>query len=208
MQETRQQILEILRDSGESTVDELVERLEKRRGSITAVTVRHHLSKLRDDGLVDMSQKRHRATPGRPRHVYALTQQGLSHFPNNYQTLAETLLGEIRQKLPEKEVNVILEGVATSMAQDAHIPQGTLKERLEAVVDYLDEHGYDASWEAHDEGYVLITCNCPYHPMHKEGDDLCQMDMHLIAKMLGVVPRLLSRISDDDESCRYLIPAK
>ncbi len=207
MQETRQQILEILRNQGDSTVDELVDHLEGRRGSITAVTVRHHLSKLRDDGLVDMSQKRHRSTPGRPRHVYTLTQQGLSHFPNNYQTLAETLLGQIRQRLPERDVNVILEGVTTAMAEDAHIPQGTLEERLDAVVTYLDEHGYDASWQPHDNGYVLITCNCPYHPMHKEDDDLCQMDMHLISQMLGVVPRLLSRISNDDESCRYLIPA-
>ena len=146
MQETRQQILEILREQGESTVDELVDWLEERRGSITAVTVRHHLSKLRDDGLVDMAQKRHRSTPGRPRHVYALTQQGLSHFPNNYQTLAETLLGQIRQRLPDQEVNVILEGVATSMAKEAHIPQGTLEERLDAVVTYLDEHGYDAPY--------------------------------------------------------------
>jgi predicted ArsR family transcriptional regulator len=43
--------------------------------------------------------------------------------------------------------------------------------------------------------------------MHKDDDDLCQMDMHLISQMLGVVPRLLSRISNDDESCRYLIPS-
>ena len=207
MQETRQQILEILRENGESTVDELVDELEERRGSITAVTVRHHLAKLQSDGLVDMAQKRHRSTPGRPRHVYALTQQGLSHFPNNYQTLAETLLGQIRQRLPKRDVNVILEGVATSMAQEAHIPQGSIEERLDAVVTYLDEHGYDARWEHHEKGYVLVTCNCPYHPMHKEGDDLCQMDMHLISQMLGVVPRLLARISNEDESCRYLIPS-
>lgn len=207
MQETRRQILEILKDRGDATVDDIVDDLHKLRGEpITSVTVRHHLSKLQGDGLVDTPKMRRRQTPGRPQHIYALTQQGFSHFPNNYQHLAKTLLTEIEQRLPSREVNVIIEGVASAMAKDANIPEGKLRDRLEAVVDYLNEHGYDASYEPSPQGYILCTSNCPYHSMAQEHENLCQMDMQLISKMLGVVPRMTARVSDGDDRCSYLIP--
>ncbi|MGB7342277.1 MAG: ArsR family transcriptional regulator [Phototrophicaceae bacterium] len=209
MQETRRQILDILRDRAEATVDDIVDDLQILRGSITSVTVRHHLSKLQEDGLVDAAQMRHRATPGRPQHVYSLTDLGNSYFPNNYPDLATNLIKQIKANLPEKQVNVIISGVADSMAAEANIPlEGNLRDRLDKVVDYLNCHGYEARWDVHDEGYVLITSNCPYHKVvHEDNDDtLCQMDMRLISQMLGVVPRMLARISSGDESCSYLIP--
>ena len=209
MQETRRQILEILRERHEATVDDIVADLEILRGSITSVTVRHHLSKLQNDGLVDAAQMRHRASPGRPQHVYTLTAPGKSRFPNNYPELAGNLLKQIKAKLPEKQVNVIIQGVADSMAVDADIPhEKSLKERLIKVVEYLNTHGYEANWERHDEGFVLVTHNCPYHEVAHQDEDntLCQMDIRLISQMLGVVPRMLSRVSDGDSECTYLIP--
>ena len=84
MQTTRQHILEVLRTQGDCTVGEIVDALCKdRQIEITAVTVRHHLSVLREDGLIDTPQMRHRDAPGRPCHVYALTQKAAALFPNN-----------------------------------------------------------------------------------------------------------------------------
>lgn len=211
MQETRRQIMEILRDRSEATVDDLVGDLEALRGSITSVTVRHHLAKLQDDGLVNAAQMRHRSTPGRPQHVYSLTELGNSHFPNNYPDLATNLLKQIKIQLPSSQVNVIIEGVADSMAMEANIPlEGSLRERLDKVVEYLNYHGYDAEWDLHREGYVLITSNCPYHKIAQEDadDTLCQMDLRLISQMLGVVPRMISHMSSGDDACTYLIPER
>ena len=209
MQETRRQILEILRERNEATVDDIVADLEALRGSITSVTVRHHLTKLQDDGLVDAAQMRHRSSPGRPQHVYALSELGNSQFPNNYPDLATNLLKQIKATLPENQVNVIIQGVADSMAAEANISHcKNTKERLDKVVEYLSSHGYEAKWDYHDEGFVLVTSNCPYHTVaHKDDDNtLCQMDMRLISQMLGIVPRMLSRVSDGDSECTYLIP--
>jgi predicted ArsR family transcriptional regulator len=208
MQETRRKILDILKERGEATVDDIVGDLERLRGSITSVTVRHHLAKLQDEGLVDIHEMRHRSSPGRPQHVYALTEQGVNYFPNNYLDLSAHLLKQLKSQLSPAQVNVIIEGVADNMAADAEIPSGTIRERLDAVVDYLNHHGYKASWEAQQGGYVLQTSNCPYHQIAQENDMLCTMDMRLISKMLGVVPRLLSRVSGGDEICSYLIPSK
>lgn len=208
MQETRKLILAILRERGEATVDEIVHDIEVQRGAITSVTVRHHLTKLQNDGLIEMLQMRHRSAPGRPQHIYALTEQGSSFFPNNYQHLSETLLRQLEKNFSSEQVNVILEGVADDMAREALIPHGSMPERLNAVIDFLNEHGYQATWEKHAQGFVLITHNCPYHHLAQENDRLCQIDMRLVAKMLGIIPRLLSRVSAGDEQCAYLIPMK
>lgn len=206
MQETRRSILKILHKRGEATVDDIVNDLEKIRGSITAVTVRHHLSKLEADGLVSHPQMKHRVSPGRPQHVFTLSPQGLSQFPNNYQSLSVNLLAQMTQELSGNTINVIFEGVADAMADAAYIPNGSMRRRLDTVVDYLNEHGYDASWDVTNSGYLLTTRNCPYHQVVDKTDHLCHMDIRLIAQMIGAVPRLRKNIAQGDPACEYFIP--
>lgn len=207
MQETRQIILEILRERGEATVDEIVAELRARRGAITPVTVRHHLTRMQEENLLAAPQLRHRGAPGRPQHVYTLAEAAKEHFPNNYRSLAIHLIDQLSTHLPSRQVNVILEGVAQGLAEDAHIPDGPLHQRLDMVVDYLNQHGYQARWEKHPEGFLLETTNCPYHHISETNQSLCEMDMRLVATLLGVVPRLWTRMSQGGHSCAYLIPA-
>ncbi len=206
MQETRRTILEILRRRRQATVDEIVEDLQQRRGSITAVTVRHHLKLLQEDELIATAELKRRSSPGRPQYVYTLTEKALEHFPNNYQQLAGGLLEQLRKRLPPAGVNVILEGVADQMAGDACIPVGNLTERLDAAVAYLTERGYEAHWEQSVGGYVLYTSNCPYHHITESNPMLCEMDLRLVSSLLSVVPRRITHMTEGDNSCSYLIP--
>ncbi len=205
MQETRQIILEILRESGQATVDDIVRELRQRRGEITAVTVRHHLSRLQQENLITAPKLLHRSTPGRPQHVYQLTEKAQEHFPNNYQKLATEILQQLENRLSPDSVNVIMEGVADSMAAEVDTANLSLADRLERAVQYLNDHGYEAGWEVHDEGFILHTRNCPYHEIAESSSALCNMDMRLVSTMIGVVPRLLSRASNGDATCAYLI---
>lgn len=206
MQETRQHILAILRDEGQSTVDSLVQALNERRGTITPVTVRHHLARLQEEGYVCSHPAKARNAPGRPQYVYTLTAQGEAIFPNNYKGLASALLKQLQSTLPKDSVNVILQGVADTLAESANIPAtSTLAERLQAIVDYLNAHGYVAHAETTPDGYLLHTTNCPYHDVNHE-NALCMMDMRLIATMLGVVPRLISSVAQGDATCSYFVP--
>lgn len=207
MQETRRHILEILRKRGQATVDDIVSDLRLQRGDdITSVTVRHHLNILQEENLITSPEQRRRNSPGRPQHVYALTDKAHASFPNNYQRLAQVLLQEIQNRLPPEGVNVILEGVAQQMAGEAGVPELPMPEKLNVVVDYLSQHGYEATWEQSADGYVLHTCNCPYHTIAENKSPLCDMDMRLVASLLGVVPRRLSHVGTGDETCSYLIP--
>lgn len=208
MQQTRRYILDILKTRGEATVDEIVEELQNRRGKdITAVTVRHHITCLQKDNLIASPQLRHRDTPGRPQHVYALTEAALAQFPNNYQQLATGLLQTMQEHLPPDGVNVILEGVAQHMAGEANIPDLPLAERLDMVVEYLSTRGYQAHWETDASDFILHTDNCPYHQVAQDSHTLCELDMRLIASLLGVVPRRVTHMVAGDSSCAYRIPA-
>ncbi len=207
MQETRRIILDILRRRRQATVDDIVEELQQRRGSITPVTVRHHLKLLQEDDLITAPELRRRSTPGRPQYVYALTDKARDQFPNNYQRLAEGLLEQLQKQLPAEGVNVILEGVADQMAEDAFIPEGNIAERLDVVVEYLTDRGYEAHWEENVQGYILHTSNCPYHHISEDNPALCEMDMRLVSSLLSVVPRRITHVIDGDDTCSYLIPA-
>lgn len=209
MQETRRHIIEILKNLGSATIEQIVQELKNRRGEITPVTVRHHLNRLQQEGFVAIPEVKHRDQPGRPQHSYTLTQRAFSMFSNNYQRLAIGLIAELKEQLPADHINVILEGVADGMASEAQIyPNQPISERLDAVVLYLNEHGYEAEWEAQESGFILRTRNCPYHQIAHQSELTCRLDMHLVSRLLGVVPRLLSRVSDGDPACAYWIPAQ
>src|SRR5260221_12944547 len=160
MQQTRREILEVLHERGEATVDELVEALKPRiNHEITAVTVRHHLDVLRSEALVTPPEIRRRNAPGRPQHVYGLSERALEQFPNNYQNLAANLLTQIKTMLPPGEINVIMERTADQMVADAGVLDMPLEARLDHIVGYLNQQGYDAQWEPCAEGYLLRTRN-------------------------------------------------
>lgn len=207
MQETRQYILDILREKRQATVDEMVGDLEKRRGSaITAVTVRHHLNELLREQLITTTDLKHRDSPGRPQHVYMLTSAALEFFPNNYKLLLNSILGQLSNTLAVSGINVLFEGIADNLASQAEIPALPLPERLDYVVHYLNEHGYKAQWTHSEGGFLLYTTNCPYHHIAESNQVLCNMDMRMISSLLGIVPRLVSRMSDGNSDCSYFIP--
>lgn len=205
MQSTRRHILDILRNRGQATVEDIVEELQQRRGAITAVTVRHHLMRLQEENLITSPELRRRSSPGRPQHVYALTEKAKETFPSNYQQLASTLILQLQKALPPEGVNVIFEGVADHFASEIAAPELPLAERLNLVVDYLSQQGYDAHWESCDGGYTLHTSNCPYHQVAQHTTALCDMDMRLIARLLGVVPQRTSHMASGDQTCAYFI---
>jgi len=205
MQRTRQRILEYLRQHGEATVDELSTVLD----NLTAVTVRHHLDVLRGEGLVGAPEPVRRNSPGRPKYIYRLTEKGYAIFPQNLNLLTGTLFTALKETLDTSQINVIFDEVAGRMAAGAGLPAvgAPIEERLQRVVEHLNDQGYEAVWERHEQGYVLHTSNCPYSSIVESHDEVCALDMRYISKLLGTVPRRLTHMMDDNESCSYLVVA-
>jgi predicted ArsR family transcriptional regulator len=202
MQSTRQRILEILKEKTQATVEELSDELE-----LTPVTVRHHLDVLRGEGLVGAPKVIHRSGPGRPQHAYELTEAAGDHFPKNYHNLAGMMLDEIRERVSPDEMDEIVSKIAARMAAQApKAGEQKPEEILDAAVRFLNEQGYVARWENGPDGqYLMHTCNCPYERVAQTHGEICNMDLRLVRRLVGVQPKRLSRMAEGDNSCSYVV---
>jgi predicted ArsR family transcriptional regulator len=203
MQSTRQRILEILKERNQATVEELGEQL-----GLTSVTIRHHLDILRGEGLVGPPAVLRRRGPGRPQYAYELTEKAGDYFPKNYHNLADLMFDEIRQRVTQAELEQIMDSVADRMAAQAPSFKRTRKPReiLNGAVQFLNDQGYVARWEKTPEGeYLLQTCNCPYERVAQVHSEICKMDAHLVAQLVGVSSQRMSHMASGDDSCVFRI---
>lgn len=202
MQATRQRILEILKGRLTATVEELAKELE-----LTPVTIRHHLDILRSEGLVQAPQVKRRDTPGRPQHVYGLTEAADAYFPKNYAGFTDMMLREMRDRVEPEKMRLILDGVATRMVSKAPTASvnETLPQRMERIVKFLNSQGYDASWEPTEGGCLLHAHNCPYHDVARENVEPCVMDASIITQMAGVAPQRVQWAFSGGNMCTYFI---
>jgi predicted ArsR family transcriptional regulator len=202
MQATRQRILEILKERHSATVEELAKELE-----LTPVTIRHHLDILRSEGLVQAPQVKRRDTPGRPQHVYALTEAADAYFPKNYAGFTDLMLREMREQVEPDKMRSILDGVATRMASKAPpaTVAETLPQRMERIVKFLNSQGYDANWEPTEGGCLLHAHNCPYHDVARENVEPCVMDATMITQLAGAAPQRVQWAFSGDNMCTYFV---
>ncbi|MEE8390428.1 MAG: ArsR family transcriptional regulator, partial [Anaerolineae bacterium] len=203
MQTTREHILNLLKERGQVTVDELSREL-----GLTAVTVRHHIDILRSEGLVAAPLARRRKAPGRPQYVYTLTEKASTLFPKRYSHLVSQILDEVRAQSSPEKVEQMMMRIGESMANQATIPDdGDFKARLAATVKFLDGLGYMAQWEQGDDGgYLLHVANCPYERVSRQDSQVCTIDLAMLTRLLGTsLQRVTSPAQSDHHQCTYAI---
>lgn len=203
MQSTRQEILEILKEDRQATVEDLARRLE-----LTPMTIRHHLNVLQAQNLVVASKVRRSQKVGRPRLVYTLTEAAEELFPQGYGRLAHHLVSEVKDTLGAQETQAIFRRIAERIAKEAPAPTSnqSFEERLDEVKAFLEDLGFILRWEKGDEGYILTNINCPYRQVSRDYGELCIMDTELIGQLLNVEPRRTSQRKGDAPCCFLLVP--
>jgi predicted ArsR family transcriptional regulator len=202
MQSTRQEILSILREEKQATVEDLAERLE-----LTPMTIRHHLNVLQAQNLVVASKVRRSKKVGRPRLIYTLTEEADDLFPQGYGELARHLVSEVKEAVGPEETKAIFRRVAERVAEEAPPPvEGqSFEDRLSQVSDFLEDQGFLSRWEKTDEGYILTNVNCPYRRVSQHHDEVCLMDTELLWQLLGVRPQRVSSMRDGEPACGFLV---
>jgi predicted ArsR family transcriptional regulator len=202
MQSTRQEILEILKEEGQATVEDLAERL-----GLTPMTIRHHLNVLQAQTLVEASKVRRSQKVGRPRLVYTLTESADELFPQGYSELARHLVAEVKETVGEQETRAIFQRIADRIVNEAPIPvEGqSFEQRMEQVTEFLERLGFIVRWEKTDEGYIFTNINCPYRRVASEHSELCAMDAMLISGLLGVQPKQTGNLQAGDAACTALV---
>ncbi len=219
MHAVRKQILEILKKTNGATVAELAAQLD-----MAPVSVRHHLDILQGDGLICVERVARKGSVGRPQQIYALTAEANAYFPNNYASLAEHLVRQIKQLVPAEQVEGAFQAMAVGIASEITDEMGAdgddvaLEERLERVTMFLNQRGYLACWDIADsaddidegdcnseDGYLLHKYNCPYADVSTEHSELCLMDQALINALLGRPCERINSMAENGGCCTYRI---
>jgi DeoR family transcriptional regulator, suf operon transcriptional repressor len=200
MKSTRDKILQTLLQNPRSTIIALAEAV-----GINPISVRHHLTNLQMEGLVEGLEERHGV--GRPRLVYVLTDEGMEHFPTRYMQLTTRLLSQMKDTMPGPVVAKLFDQIAEDLAgQYAKDMQGlSMEERLDFVKEMLAREGFTVNWEKKGSDYQIHEISCPYYQIGVAHPEVCTVDQTLISKMLALPANKVQCILSGAAHCTYVI---
>lgn len=201
MQVTRWHIVEHLKEHGAASVQDLAEAT-----GLTPMTIRHHLSILESDRVV--KSKKQRGHVGRPRHVYFLTENALSLFPERYDELADRLLKGLKALGVDQEIAQVLQRMGREIARSyrKEVDGKSFEEKLDALIEALGNEGFLASWDKSQDGdYTLTEYSCPYFIVGQDHPEICQIDRQLITSILDTPVERETCMLHGDTNCRFHI---
>ena len=199
---TRDRVLQTLLARQNCTINEIAQAVD-----INPISVRHHITKLQADGLVDSAEERHGV--GRPRRLYFLTDEGRELFPSRYLRLTNLLLDQLKETVPSDTMDRIFIKIAEDMAsKHAHDIDGlSLEQRLDLVKDLLNQEGFAVEWNREGNIYLIHESNCPYFHIGQNHPEVCTVDRALIHTVLAVPAEQVTCMLHGDAQCTYIIPA-
>ncbi len=175
MPNTREQILEHLRLHPDATAREIAAALQ-----VTPANIRYHLRLLQEAGLVEPTLPEVPGGRGRPAYRYHLTSAAQrAHL----EPLVRALLAVMRQ---EGGLEGRFSPLAAALLGEEDLPfKGNLRQRIQRLVQLLNQLGYEASWEAHHRGPLLLLRRCPFATLREAYPELCRLDHFLLEQALG-----------------------
>lgn len=198
---TRERVLETLLAQQRCTINDIAEAVE-----INPISVRHHITKLQADGLVNSAEERHGV--GRPRRIYFLTENGREHFPTRYLRLTLRLLEQLKETVPQPLVNQLFKQIAQDMAAEhsAELNGLTTEERLDLIKKLLSAEGFSVDWVKQGNQYQIRETNCPYFHIGQNHPEVCSVDQTLISTVLSLPAEKIQCMLYGDAHCTYIIP--
>lgn len=200
MKSTKDKILQTLLRRPRVTINELAEAVD-----INPISVRHHLTNLQMEGLIQAEEVRHGV--GRPRLVYSLTQDGMERFPTKYLRLTTRLLAQMKETMPAPMVSQLFSQIAEELASEysSQIQGLDMEERLEFVKELLAQEGFTVEWEKKGSEYQIHEISCPYYQIGIAHPEVCTVDQTLISKMLALPANKVQCILDGGSHCTYVV---
>ncbi|MGI8661853.1 MAG: helix-turn-helix transcriptional regulator [Acidimicrobiales bacterium] len=195
----RRALLTALKRAGEARADELAGTL-----GVTVSAVRQHVAALTDDGLV--AHRVVRRGPGRPAHLYRLSEMGDGLFPRAYGAIVTDLLGELELVAPEM-VDTLFERRRLRRAERANARLAGLgfDEQVAELTRILDEDGYLADAVPGPEGsWRIVEHNCAILAVAAKYGAACGTELEFIRDVLpGAVVERVAHLMAGGHVCAY-----
>jgi predicted ArsR family transcriptional regulator len=198
MKTTREKVLTTIKLHPKSTIIEIADQVD-----INAISVRHHLTTLQAEGLIMAEEERHGV--GRPRLVYSLTDRGMENFPSRYFHLVNSLMDQIKETLPVKDVNSLFRNMAEKLTSEYEpmLAKMTIEERLELLKTILNNEGFDVEWEKQGKQYSIKEISCPFFRIGDNHPEVCLFDKSIISNILDIPMNKLSHQNREEDLCTY-----
>jgi predicted ArsR family transcriptional regulator len=145
--------------------------------------------------------------------VYVLTGEADEYFPNNFALLARNLVRQVKNVLPQEQIDTLFRSLAFDLAkefgEEEIDPTQCTREHLRRVAEFLNEQGYLASFEEESDGqpgvFLLHKHNCPYAGVSGEHSELCLMDQTLVDTLIGGSCQRVAHMVNEGHCCTYRI---
>lgn len=201
MRRTREKIMRRLLAYPGSTINDLAQAI-----GINGISIRHHLTALEAEDLVESTEERHGV--GRPRLIYALTNKGIEKFPSNYLHFTNRLLNTLKDRMTSDELTTLFTEIGASVAKSYQVDVDgrPMDERIKILSKVLTKEGFIFEIHKNDEAYILTTLSCPYYQIGIEHPEICACDSELITQILSQQVENKSCMFENAETCTYHIP--
>lgn len=205
---TKQNILQHLLKQGQATAQQLAHDL-----NISAQAIRRHLNELETGELIEF--KSVQQGMGRPQHLYQLSIQGRDRLsPQKYGDFAVSFLDTLTETVGKEQVSKVLEKQWQRKVTEYRdrLGKGTLKERIERLVQLRKEEGYMA--ELHldptkKKQFIFIEHNCAISEVAESYPSICGHELEMFAAVLpDCAVKRTHWINDGEHLCGYSIQPK
>jgi predicted ArsR family transcriptional regulator len=201
MTDTRQDILNILRERRQADINDLSLAL-----GLSPVTIHYHINVLQRDGLLEV--KALRQGVGRPKNVFALRDAAFEKFPQSYHRLSDRLLDLLKSRLTETDLQQLFERIGQDIAAEhaAALDGKSLEQKIAMLIDLLGEEGFMSRLEKVGvDQFVLTQYNCPYQYVVTRHPEVCELDLQLMNSALGTSVTRHSCVVHGDSVCTFHI---
>ncbi len=195
---TRQAILTSIRTKGRISVNEIAETV-----GISPVSVRHHLSSLAADQLIQYEEVRQGV--GRPLKLYSLTERAFEQTPGHYLSLTNRILDRMKNNLSTTEMLELFEDIAEGMTSELKpdFNDLPLNEKLSVISEFLCKEGFSVEIEQQDNTITFHELTCPYFHISREHPEVCAISKIFISNALGVPAQRKQWLLQGDAHCSF-----
>jgi predicted ArsR family transcriptional regulator len=194
-------ILNHLKQGGDASAKQIASDV-----GVTPMSIRIHLRALESAGFVEITLER--GATGRPTHIYSLTEEARTVFPNDYEALLEGFVRALVELDGKEKVEAVFKRMEMN-ATILHSPEmenRALAGRVAEMARILSDSGYMAEWQqVGEDTFELTEHNCSILKLATECPEVCTCELSLLGQLLDASVDRKEHIVAGDAVCRYRI---
>ncbi len=206
LNDTRALIMSNLLNKDLTAID-LEEKLE-----INESAVRRHLDTLQNQGLVKPYFEK--ASKGRPKKMYSLTESGNNIFPQKTCKLFSFMIDDLQERIDEEVLDKVFTSAASRLAENLAPDRefSSTEDKLEVFIDSLDDFGFFPEKSKENGFFKVEYRNCVFNNLDNDvlddeiSDKLCNLHKEVVENVMSNCEVSGGKgIGESDGNCFHLI---